>query len=73
MASAPNIFIDMASTNLTINRKSHQNARSFMLIKLILEMSEVRKAMIDWLRARLVVNERQQPSAMITVLFNSGT
>ena len=46
-----------------------------MLIKLILEAC---KAKIDWLQARLVVNEilfeeRQQLLAMITVLFNSET
>ena len=46
MASTPKIFIDMASAYFTINCKSHQNARGFMLIKLILE---VRKAKIDWL------------------------
>ena len=54
MASTPNFFIHMASMYFTINCKSHQNARGFMLIKLILE---ARNAKIDWLRAQLAVNE----------------
>ena len=46
IASTPKIFIDMASVYFTINCKSHQNARGFMSIKLILK---ARKAKIDWL------------------------